>query len=204
MSKGIAAVVLPTAIAYAVYGIHTLNQQYPLAPPSQAQRLPAVLPAQPRKYGDEVDYIYARIPIGREVDDPLKTYLAAFYSTWTLRVEGLLARLTGCAPDIPSDGPPFVNGLFPVHSYSTSSVIVEWRTPEAVLGSFRKRGSTVIGGGLQELSAVVREKEMEIGFACAQWVEGEGHIGSTQMALHRFYMRFLLESARRRLERQLR
>lgn len=209
MAKKVAIFTFPLIIAYTTYTVIDLNQRYPLREPAKYHQTSRVLPTLPHPHGD-VDYMYTRIPVSQPVDRPLDTFLAAFYATWTLRTEAMISRIFDIAPShLHSRGPAYCNGLFPVLDRYPDSIIVQWETPKGVSKLFKDRGKTVLGGGVQELSAVMVESddkrwEMEIGYACAQWMDGPESLGKAPMALHRFYMRFLLDSARRRLERELR
>ena len=202
MARRAALIILPTALAYAAYRINELNTRYPLSTARDYNRLSSFIPSEEHEYGD-VDYMFTKIPTRQVIQHPLDTYLSAFYSAWTLKIEGLMTRLTGCAPSIPSEGLAFVSGLFPVRSRTTDSIILEWAVPQRILGHFRKRKSVVLGGGLQELSAVQQGNELEIGYACAQWKEGDRELSKVQLELHRFYMRYLLDATRNRLEKEL-
>lgn len=199
---------IPLTFAYATYRIVSLNQQYPLSPSAKYNQAPSVIPTLTPKH-DQADYIYARIPLSRPIPQPLETFTRAFYSTWTLRLEAWITGVTGIAPThLDRNGQSFCNGLFPIHERFNETIIVRWATPRSVLDFLRRIGRPTVGGGVQELSAVVTEngKQLEIGYACAQWMDGpeENRLGDLGMALHRFYMRFLLDSAKKRLQRELR
>ena len=73
-------------------------------------------------------------------------------------------------------------------------------------------------GGVQELAAVIKEQPgdqaaekkqvMEISYACAQYGFGDGSnplgvLDRVGMAFHKMYMRFLVDQAKRKLEKEI-
>jgi hypothetical protein len=207
MSRKLAYIAVPLAIAYGAYRVHDLNTRYPLVGPPSYAKLGGLHPSLKPHHSAPV-YIttHAHLPIGLS-NNRLDAFLAAFYSTWTLRIEGLLARLTGYSslPEAEHTGITFCNGLFPVTHKDDTSVVVAWRMPSGVLRACEAIGLAMVGGGVQELSAFKVDGETtELSYGCAEYM-GEGaedkELGYFGTALHQFYMRFLLDSARRRLDR---
>lgn len=207
MARRAVFVAIPITLAYVLHRIHNLNQQFPLLPHSDYHQTPSTLPTLPHDH-DQGDYIYARVPLRRPIGSPLDTFIDAFYSTWTLRLESLLTRFAHIAPThLNTTAQAFCNGLFPVYKRYDDSIIVQWATPPSIINPCRRLDKPTVGGGTQELSAVIVNggTELEISYACAQWMDGPrgNKLGEVQMALHRFYMRFLLDSARKRLNGML-
>lgn len=153
---------------------------------------------------------------------PLDLLLQYFWSTWTLKLESLLVNLflgpsippvllgpdvpAQVASDIAAGGAPdretvaFAPPIFPIWAYYPDSVVFQWRfNPDM--------------GGVQELAAVVKDdtvseggQVMEISYACAQYGISDGTGGALDrvaVGFHRMYMRFLIDQAKRKLERHM-
>lgn len=201
-TRNLLTVAIPvTAASYVVYRVNALNTAYPLLPGRPYHQMPSILASLPYPH-DEPDYMYTRVPSSTTLD----SFTKAFYATWTLRVEALLARLTGYA-SIPSHSETYLNGLFPIIHRTPSSTVMAWRMPGPVLAFFKALNTPMVAGGTQELTAVPVDGQVEIGYACAQnYGRADEYLGLglVGLELHRFYMRFLLDAAKRRLERQAR
>ena len=207
MSRKLALLAVPLAVAYGAYRVHDISTRYPIVGPPSYAKL-ADLQASLKPIHNAPVYITTRIPTPAGLsEDPLDAFLAAFYSTWTIRIEGLLARLTGYSslPTEAHTGLVFCNDLFAATHKDDQSVVVAWRMPSGILRAHRAIGMAMVGGGVQEISAVkVDDHTLELSYGCAEFLDENGvgrEMSETGTALHQFYMRFLLDSARRRLER---
>jgi hypothetical protein len=151
-------------------------------------------------------------PPKRALADPLGTFTAAFYPTWTLRLEALGARLSKYTPLVPSYvhdsaaragsaaslGPlePFVfcSGLFQGIYRDTNNLAVFWSLDPSPDPDF---------AGIQIFSASINDhNEMVVSFGGR---ELSGPHGATLTPatywFHRMYSRFLVDRAKTRLEK---
>lgn len=197
--------ILPVGVAgYAAWRIVQLNRKYPIEPLPADSELSRLISADNLRF-EEPDLISARVRL--RSSSPLESYLSVFWSTWTLQVEGFLAKQSGYQSSLDSRHEVFGHGIFPVVSRSPTSLVVRWQMPGSAVALFRSAGVTMIAGGLQELSVQdMGDGLVNLSYACAQH-HGRGkeelggeRLGGLGLALHRFYMRFLLDSAVRKLE----
>ncbi|ODN93437.1 hypothetical protein L198_05302 [Cryptococcus wingfieldii CBS 7118] len=152
--------------------------------------------------------------VARVQPTTLPEYTSAFYKTWTLRLEGLGARLAGYP--VPPDS--FADGIFVVQRRTAQAVEVEWEIPKPVLSVSEALGVGMVQGGSQTLCVQDEDGESEIRYTCEEYLgprpdcwgdveyrrtSGIGMEGKPPGAfgihLHRFYVRFLFEQARKRL-----
>ncbi|WVQ84508.1 hypothetical protein IAT38_006662 [Cryptococcus sp. DSM 104549] len=155
------------------------------------------------------DRIVARVP-----PTTLPAYTSAFYKAWTLRLEGLAAQLAG----YPAPSDSFLNGLFVVRRRTAQEVEVEWRMPRPISRLFDTLGVGMVQGGSQILSVEDKDGGTEIQYTCEEYLgvrpdrwedveyrraSGIGMngkpLGAFGVQLHRLYMRFLIEQAKKRL-----
>jgi hypothetical protein len=192
------------ALAYEGY---RLSKEYPW----RAGLTPGAQGAIPlgTSEGGHITAVVAHPPLSARTA-PLDTFISAFYSTWTLRIEGWVAKKGGFKstppPHVPITGDEFANGLFrgvfrahPDPSSAGSSagtLMVAWNAPGAKEGAPSP-------GGIQVFTAHVGDEgELEISFGGAEWEPPYGPKldGKVGTLLHHFYSRYLLDSARHKLE----
>lgn len=133
--------------------------------------------------------------------NPLDTYLSAFYSTWTLRLEGWCARRFGWSPQLPEDvtptGETFASGVFRGVYRDENQVAVFWRWNQATKDKWSLYG-------VQVLEAQVNDEtgEMEIFFGGAEIQPPPGKsMSPITTAFHYMYCRFLVDRAKKTLEK---
>lgn len=208
-SKAIVFGAVPVAVsAYVAWGVADLSKKYPIHSLPSNSELHRFLPSLEFAH-DEPDYISARVARHPSSLSSIERLCASFWSTWTLKLEGYAARVTGYQSiDDHQSGDSYAYGIFPVQRRTPTSVIVLWRMPHPVLSLCKSLGVPMVAGGVQELLVTeLKGDEIEIGYAAAQHLgKSQAHeegkkMGELGLELHRLYMRFLLDSARKRMER---
>lgn len=128
------------------------------------------------------------------IDRPisLEDYLDAFYSCWTLKIEGWIGACTGHTTAFPPNSRPngivHARGVFPEIYRDNNTAIVWWNLHG--------------GAGAQMLSAVPDGKGCtEISYTCTE-VQSDKWLFTLFMPFHIMYMRFLFHHAHKTLERQ--
>lgn len=133
---------------------------------------------------------------------PLETYLGAFYSSWTMRLEGWVVRkakyVTVPPEHVRLSGPDafaFAGGYFQGIYRDDRTAMVAWNAPGAKPGK-------PTPGGIQVFTAKIVGDQLEISFGGAEWEPPYGPKleGAVFEALHHFFSRYLLDQARKRLE----
>lgn len=181
------------AASYPLYDFVRLQTSYPLRQGSADAPWPSIVGAP--------NEVAARVRIPRAVD-AREAFVNAFYQNWTLRLLGDLCRrfhlepapLPGYTPQGTATLPAsYGHGMWPVLARSPDSTMVWWQAD--------KPGK----GGAQLLSAK-REGDgdmVEIAFGGAETpdltVDAVGHAIER---VHFVYMRYLIDRARKRLEKE--
>lgn len=138
--------------------------------------------------------------------EPLNTYLTAFYSCWTLQLEGWLARKFNFVSVPPAHVPRtqerFADGLFQgvFRDDRDSTLMVAW-------AAGKPNPSNPPAGGVQVFTARIDDitGDLEISFGGAEWAPPYGPpIGAVATALHHMYCRYLLDQAKKKLEERAR
>jgi len=221
---GTAVTVLGLGVA-----LRSLGKKYPIRPASSYHLTPRAglssrftLPKQldPSKG----EYLYATIktaPGSHDPADPLSTFVKAFYAHPYFKLEGSAARRWNYAslPRAPGlslaevassldavqvthvngsegRGATFV-GIFTVLERTEDSALLYWTTPDRLL-----RGRMdAVAGGTQELAAVRVKDAIEVSYGATHFTLGGGDVKASSADMLRWDMRYLFNSAVRRMER---
>lgn len=187
--------------AYGVYEGVRLHRQYPWRVMNYDQALVTSYPTVAMTDAEGVATTIPHPP--REaISNPLDTYIAAFYDTWTLRLEGWACRKfhleAPTPPGVTPTGEDHGSGLYRTFYHSKDELAIFFGSKNKGKGSF---------GGVQVLTARIDgNNQLEISFASTLFLPPYGQSLSPKFwamtfKFHQLYTAFLVDSAKRKLER---
>lgn len=198
-----AAGVLGTAGWWAL-DARRLYKTYPVLPPREYHSTPGIAHAQPPEVG-ECEVVYARVRPPASLSRPIDAYEKAFFSSWTLQLEGLVFHKLGIITPRPPSADPIELDKRYAREYLGGFFPVIHRDPHAVLVAFRMSpmGDLPPPGGTQLITAVeTRDGDIELSYANYGLAPPAPPEPAFIVPFHRWYMRYLIDRTKAKLEKE--
>lgn len=205
LARNLAAVGVLGTAGWWLNDAYRLSKTYPIRGPKACHCTPGIQHAQPADVG-EVEVVYARVQPPQPLARPIDAYEKAFFSNWILQLEGAVFHKLGLLTPRPANADAvdtthpteYLGGFFPVVH----------RDPHALLVGFRmtSEGNKPAPGGTQLITAVEADDgqpgELELSYANYALAPPAPQEPAFIVPFHRWFMRYLIDRAKTRMERE--